>query len=259
MTLHMIRTVRALTGALALVPCALLAQANPWNGQWKADPASLKYQGATFTMATNADGYTVSVDGKTVNTIVCDGSPHPQPDSPVMVACTKDGGAYMLTATRDGNVVSKTRLSISSDGKMATRQREVMPPNAAPYTVTDMMTRRGGGNGLDGTWQETSFTESQDTGILSIQVHGDSIDFKETDQPTPMMLKLDGTDVSVGMGKASAKLVDPHTLKIFYKNDQGKVMRENTFTLSSDGRTIHETDETPAPGPTTMHLTLHKS
>jgi len=47
--------------ALAL-PC--MAQANPWNGSWKIDPATVKYDGPTFSVATDAHGFTVTRDGK---------------------------------------------------------------------------------------------------------------------------------------------------------------------------------------------------
>ena len=42
-----------------------LAQSNPWNGSWKLDPSSLKYEGATFSVATDADGFTVTRAGAT--------------------------------------------------------------------------------------------------------------------------------------------------------------------------------------------------
>ena len=54
------------------------------------------------------------------------------------------------------------------------------------------------------------------------------------------------------------KLADPHTLKVTYKDDEGKVRRENTFALDEKGTTITETDVTPAPSPSTMSVVLHK-
>jgi hypothetical protein len=56
----------------------------------------------------------------------------------------------------------------------------------------------------------------------------------------------------------AVKLADPHTLKVTYKGDDGKVRRENTFALSEDGATIIETDVTPAPSLSTMVVVLHK-
>ena len=54
------------------------------------------------------------------------------------------------------------------------------------------------------------------------------------------------------------KLADPHTLKVTYKDGDGKVRRENTFALGEDGTTITETDVTPAPSPSTLSVVLHK-
>jgi hypothetical protein len=56
----------------------------------------------------------------------------------------------------------------------------------------------------------------------------------------------------------SVKQDGPRTLKVTYSND-GKVARENTFVLSPDGKTVNETDVTPAPSPSKMSVTFHKS
>ncbi|HKO11404.1 MAG TPA: hypothetical protein VJV22_05520, partial [Acidobacteriaceae bacterium] len=40
---------------------------------------------------------------------------------------------------------------------------------------------------------------------------------------------------------------------------RGKVARENTFVLSSDGKTVRETGITPAPSPSKRSVTLYKS
>jgi hypothetical protein len=56
----------------------------------------------------------------------------------------------------------------------------------------------------------------------------------------------------------AVKVLDPHTLKVYYSDDSGTLRRENTFVLSLDGKTISETDFTPAPGAAAMTLLLHK-
>ena len=56
-------SVCALASFVALaIPC--IAQDNPWNGSWKIDRSTLKYDGPTVSIATDADGYTVTRDGK---------------------------------------------------------------------------------------------------------------------------------------------------------------------------------------------------
>lgn len=234
-----------------------VAQANPWDGSWKADPSSLKYSGATFSVATDADGFTVTRGGMASPKVVCDGKPQKTADG--MTSCTKSGMGYTINVSKDGKKTRQTMLSVSADGKTRTSKSEFYPTDDMPYTITTISERVSGGPGMAGVWKQVKIVESNDKGILSIKVNGDSIAFKETDTPKPVICKLDGTETKVGdLGTMSVKQVDPHTLKVTYRSD-GKVRRENTFVLSADGKTITETDVTPDPSPSTTSLTLHKS
>ena len=60
------------------------------------------------------------------------------------------------------------------------------------------------------------------------------------------------------MGTISVKQDGPRTLKVTYSSD-GNMRRENTFILSEDGKTIQETDVTPAPMASTMSVMFNKS
>jgi len=233
------------------------AQASQWDGAWKMDHSSLKFSGATFSVAADASGFTTTRGGEAAPKVVCDAKPHTTPDG--MLTCTKMGTGYVLDLTKDGKRVRKTTLSVSADGKTRTSKNERFPAGEKPYTITGIAKRVSGGPGMAGEWKEVKFIESNDTGILSIKVHGDSVAFKETDTEKPITCKLDGTEAKAGeMGTISVKQADPHTLKVTYRSE-GKVRRENTFVLSADGKTITETDVTPAPATSTMTVTLHKS
>ena len=147
---------------------------------------------------------------------------------------------------------------MSPDGKTLTRTADNTPPEGSPFTMTFVSTRVGG-SGKTTQWHETSFSESQDTGVLSIQVNGDSVDFKESDTDKPVTCKLDGSPTTVGGTRTMAcKMDGANTLKVTYSND-GKVQRENTFVLSPDGNTIQETDVTAPPYRSTMSVAFHKS
>ena len=75
-----------------------------------------------------------------------------------------------------------------------------------------------------------------------------------------MTCKLDGTETKFpDGGTMSVKLADPHTLNVTYKDDDGKVRRENTFALSEDGTTITETVGYPGSSPSIMSVVLHKN
>jgi len=94
--------------------------------------------------------------------------------------------------------------------------------------------------------------------LLTIDVKGDTIDFKETDKDKPITCKLDGTPTTVaGKRTMSVKQDGKHTLKVTYMNDC-KIARENTVVLSDDGKTMKETDITPAPSPSRMTVTFRK-
>jgi hypothetical protein len=233
------------------------AQSNPWNGSWKIDRSSLKYNGPTMSVATDADGYTVTRDGTARPKVTCDGKPNAPVDG-TTTTCNKVGTGYELENSRDGKTVSKVKVEFAADGKTMTRTANVTPPEGDPFAITTT-SKRVSGNSASAVWRETSFTESQDTGVLTIQVNGDSVDFKETDNDKAITAKLDGTPTNIGGTRTmSVKQDGPHTLKVTYSQD-GKVQRENTFVLSSNGKTIKETDTTPAPAVSTMSVTFHKA
>jgi hypothetical protein len=242
---------------LSLSP-ASIAQSNPWNGSWKLDPSSLKYEGSTFSVATDSDGFTVTRGGEAQPKVVCDGKEQKSSNG-IMLTCTKSADGYAITASKDGTTTRKTTVSVSADDKTRTSESEFSPADGDPYTMTSISERISGGPGPAGEWKEVKFSSSQDSGVLSIEVNGDTVDFKETDSPKPITCKLDGSDAKFpGGGSMSVKLADPHTLKVTYKDEDGKPRRENTFALSEDGTTITETDVTPDPSPSTMSVVLHK-
>jgi hypothetical protein len=226
------------------------------NGSWKMDYASLKYDGPTVSITTDPTGYTVTRDGKATK-VVCDGKPNP-PDNGTTTTCTKTAGGYALESTRPDKTASKVKVDISPDGKTMTRTADITPPEGSPFTMTFVSTRVSS-SGNTARWKETSFKESQDTGVLSIKVNGDSADFKESDTDKPVTCKLDGSPTTImGTRTMACKMSGARTLKVTYSND-GKVQRENTFVLSPDGKTINETDVTAPPGRSTMSVAFHKS
>jgi hypothetical protein len=238
------------------LPCVAQG-ASPLNGSWKMDRSSLKYDGPTVSITTDPTGYTVTREGKAGPKLVCDGKPNP-PDNGTITTCTKTATGYALESTRPDKTTSKVKVDISPDGKTMTRTADITPPEGSPFTMTFVSTRVGG-SGNTAKWKETSFNESQDTGMLSIQVNGDSVDFKESDNDKPVTCKLDGTPATLfGTRTMACKMDGPKTLKVTYSND-GKVQRSNTFVLSADGNTITETDVTATPSPSTMSVAFHKS
>lgn len=158
-----------------------------------------------------------------------------------------------------GKPTNEEKLEISLDGNAIIRTLDIAPAGGSPYTVTATSRRISGRPGLSGTWKETAIRTSRDTGVLAIQMNGDSVDFKETDDDKPITCKLDGSPTTIsGRQTMTVKQDGPRTLKVTYSNG-GKVDRENTLILSPDGKTVKETDITPAPWASTMSVTFHRS
>ncbi|WP_162601360.1 hypothetical protein [Occallatibacter savannae] len=149
------------------------------------DRSTLKYDGPTVSVAADDSGFTVTRGGKAGPKVVCDGKPN-APDNGVITTCSKSGSGYEVENTRDGKQINKIKIELSPDGKKLSRTIDITPPDGSPYTLTTTSKRLSGGPGFSGVWKETSFTESQDNGVLTIEVKGDSVDFKETRSRLPV-------------------------------------------------------------------------
>ena len=220
----------------AVLPC--LAQANPWNGSWKMDPSTMKYEGPTFTVATDAQGYVVTRAGNAGPKTVCDAKPHKGPQG-ATVTCNKGGSGYVVDVSQNGKRTDHISTTLSADGKMMTRKNLVYPTDGtSPFTITTEARRVSGGPGMNGEWKTISFNESQDKGILSIEVKGNTVGFQETDNDKPVMCKLDGTPVTFDGRTMAVKTEGAHTLKVTYRSSKGELQRENTLSSAPMARPL---------------------
>jgi hypothetical protein len=250
----------AIAAAAMSLPCVAQSapSASDWNGSWKSDPASMHFDGIVYTISTDAQGFAISSGGKEFTKLECLGKPVTNPSGSV-ATCVKAGTGYTITTTRDGKTTSVVSETTVPGDKKLTRVAKITPPDGAPYTVTLTYDRIGSGSGMAGTWKQTGFSESQETGILGIEITGDRIAFRETDSPKPMICKLDGTPtITNGKNTMTVTAVDPHTLKVKYISGDGTVTRENTFALSLDGKMISEVDFTADPTPSAETQLFHK-
>src|SRR5581483_9664352 len=102
--------------------------------------------------------------------------------------------------------------------------------------------------------------------VQGVAGQGNSVDSRERKRrgvqgdgnDKPVNLKLDGTPVKFMGGTMAVKADGPHKLIVDYAGADGKNRRHNTFELSADGKTLTETDVTPAPQASTMSVKFHK-
>src|SRR6185437_9782231 len=119
-----------------------VARANQWNGSWKIDPATLKYDGPTMSLATDATGYVVTRQGKAGPKTICDGTPHKDSTDGAMVTCSKAGSGYVVDVSNNGKRPNKGPTTPPADGRMMTRRNEVFPADgSSPFTITTVAKR----------------------------------------------------------------------------------------------------------------------
>jgi hypothetical protein len=133
-----------------------LAQANPWNGSWKAQPSTYTYTGPTFSVAADNDGFTTTRGGQASPKLVCDGKPQTSPDGSTET-CTKSGTGLVIEVSKDGKKTRKTAISVSADGKTRTSKSEIYPSDGDPFTMTSIAERVSGGPGSRENGKRPSF------------------------------------------------------------------------------------------------------
>ena len=239
---------------LAAVNLCCSAQTNLFHGSWKLDPASKKFDGTNFTMASDATSFTTTTAPNHPSKTVCDGQPRPDP-SGTPATCRKSGSGYTIDTDKPE---SHDTISLSPDGNTLTHHIEYVASDGKRGTIIQTSKRVSGGPGIDGEWHPIGFDILPDPGIVTIAIDGDTVQFKESNQDKPTTYKLDQTEVSSPDGSAgSAKLVDPHTFKMTYSRN-GIMTQENTFVVSDDGKTLTETDISPEPNRSTFSAVYHK-
>lgn len=221
-----------------------------WNGTWKLDRAKSHMTGGTVDITqTGSQAFRVDMGSVTEN-ITCDGKTHP------VIAgrdgkCRKlPGGGYELTTLQNGKVLGRTHLSFSSNGKKQYMTSTNYLPGGKTTTSHSTYTRLSGTTGLAGKWRQTRYS-STSPGIMVISVSGNTIHFHNPAEKSMLSAKLDGTpatptgpDAPRGLTD-SVKKISPRELHETVRLN-GKIVSQETDTLSVNGKTLTEVSWNPA-------------
>jgi hypothetical protein len=242
------------------VPC--VAQDNPWNGSWKLDKSTVKFDGPIISVATKGNSFIVSRYGRLAPNHICDGQPRKQDDGRGTTCITTGTGYVIITAaTADGKQPElKETVSFSENGKSMTLVDDTTR-QGKPVHTQYVSKRVSGGPGIGGVWKQVTPNESPtDPGILEINAQGTSVVFTRSDGTKPMTYTLDGLPTNIGGQRTAEARMDGSMLTVTDRND-GKVTQETTYVLSKDGHTIKEKAVTPEPAPgktLVSYMTYHK-
>lgn len=240
--------VAALVAASASVASATDAS---WNGTWKLNRAKSQMTGDTFTYSMNANGtFHVSNGGPITFDFACDGKDYTViPGS--TIACKKiSDTTYDFTNKQNGKLLSTDQEVISDDGKTMTDTTKTTRPDGTTSTSVDTYDRVSGTSGLVGEWKHVN-ASSTGPSVMTISISGTTITQRGSAYKWSVTAKLDGSFAPVtgptqpaGL-MASFKPLGSHQIYSVTKLN-GKVIGEDTMTLSADGMTI--TDVSSSPG-----------
>lgn len=242
-----------LTLVLAVVaafsaPC--FAATPNWNGTWKRDQARSHMAGGTVTITkTGPESYRLT-NGSLTEDITCDGKAHPALAGRDGTCKKLKGGGYEMTTILHGKVLGRSHVTFSSNQKEQYTTSTNYLPNGKTTTSHSTQIRLSGTKGLAGKWRQTKYSTSS-PGIMVISVSGDTIHFHNPAQKGTLTAKLDGTpaspmgpnaprDLTVGVKKISPTKLH-ETVRL-----NGKIVGEDTMTLSPNGKTITDISWNPA-------------
>lgn len=227
--------------AAAVVP--LLAQAQGHiDGVWKTDPRSFTAPSKPSTYVLKDGQYQCLSCAPRVK-VKADGADQPIPNNPYMDAMAVkvvDDSTIEFTTRQAGKVLATGKISISSDGKVMTRQMRYQEANGSSSTSTEKLTRVGAlpksGHAVTGTWKFSNYEWLSDetatfktaAGMLSMN----GSDGMTYDAP------MDGTRVPVKNSPGADEVSVVHKAKFTWEETSwrdGKVVWVNTMVISEDG------------------------
>jgi hypothetical protein len=227
----------------------MTAADSPFAGKWKLNPSKSQFAGITTTyeklpsgemrMTSEGQSYTFRVDGKEYPAIFGSTVIWKQVDANTWETINKTPGMQTIDTTR-----------ISADGKTMTVTSKGKKPNGEDFVMTSTSGRVSGGPGLAGQWKSTEVKTA--TEMWDIKPNGDDgLTMTLVDYNAVCAMKFDGKD-DPATGPTvpknftlAIKKTSPRSLDMTEKMD-GKVVYNDTFTVSADGKTL--TDEAGAPG-----------
>ena len=239
------------------------ADLRAFAGEWQEDLSkTVLTPDETRKYEQNPDGtMSVTIGANAYrDTFRIDGKPHPEVPRPdVMQTWTQTGSSsWESTDTKDGQVISTVKRTVSSDGKTLTFVATYKRNGRKDTTVTTVYSRISAEkDGLAGTWKPVS-GRSDTADVFTFRVTPDgtlsyagldaSFSVKPDGNRYPVKDEFDG----VSLRSSGDRTI---SFTFFLK---GKPFEIDTFTLSSDGQSFTETDRNVNSNATTATFVYRK-
>ena len=218
---------------------------SPFDGTWRLDPASAKFDQKPFTEYIS-QGWFHCVSCKPPYDIAADGQDHAvtghayDTESVTIV----DDHTVKSMYKKGGKVTGDELDSVSADGKIMTSVTSNYPMNGQVTHSTSKLKRVGalpsGVHATSGNWQILNFTDTENDLLTTYKTNGDEISMSDPlgDSYTA---KFDGKDYpckgSYGVNAVSLKKIDAHTIEETDKRD-GTVVGVYKMTVAASGKSL---------------------
>jgi hypothetical protein len=223
---------------------------SPWDGTWKLNEAKSKLTGDTFTLSMKGEGMYHYSNGSTMEyDFACDGKSYPTLADRSVTCTGKPETGMDYTYMAGETVLSKSKHTVSADGKTMTIEGTSMRPDGTTSTYTETYKRVSESKGMEGKWKNMKEKESGSDTVV-IKVSGDMIHMEYPAYKETIDAKLDGSDAPV-LGPTipegafeSLKAEGPTKVHLIIKY-KTKVLDEGVQTLSADGKTMTREEWNP--------------
>ena len=224
---------------------AEVASAEPFNGTWKADLASVKIDEQPSVYLLKDGTYTCSTCTPPL-TLAADGAFHAIPDRPYYDSASKtvvDANTIKAAYRKGDKVISDSTTTVSADGKTLTTNWHQTPVGQPEVKGTTVETRVGpapaGAHAVSGSWKTAKFEGISDEALtVTFNVEGDSLSMQS---PTGQSYKakFGGPEVAIA-GDTGGTMVKVERLAAnsFRETNSrgGKVVNVTTTTIGADGK-----------------------
>ena len=239
---------------LRVVGCALLvlssassawAAESPWTGTWKVNEAKSRYASRTFTLSEKGDMLHLSNGGSSGYDFRCDGKEYTTSAKHTLSCQKTSNRIYDMVSKANGEEISRSRRTLSHDGRTLTIRIAERGVDGVPSYVTQTWVRSTATEGLLGTWASVREVSSPPR-TMRISFAGDLFRQEYLSTAETYQGKLDGssivvTGLSVAPGTTTEmKAEGPRAISYVMKRN-GTVTEVGREELREDGLVLVDT------------------
>jgi hypothetical protein len=220
-----------------------LSAADPFVGKWMFNQSRSKITGAREVIEDLGDNKYKFSYGTDSWILVLDGSDQPSKWGGTRSMKATGENTWVSTNNKDGQLLSKTEISLSADGKTKTHHWESYLADGSKTSGVSEQKRVSGAKGLAGTWESTT-NKSDSPFEFDIEPYGEhGLSFIVPAEKDRQDMKFDGqyypdTGPHASPGATSAaKRVDERTIDWTDKL-KDEVTDHEKLTVSVDGKTL---------------------